>query len=209
MQGAGVEALTGALDVSRETLARLEAYAALLVKWNPAINLVSRATLAELWTRHFLDSAQIFSLCPAGAQTWADLGSGGGFPGLVVAVLAAEAAPDLRVTLVESDARKAAFLSTVVRELGLSVTVKTARIESLAPLGADVVSARALAPLDDLLGFAARHLAPQGRALFLKGASHARECATAGEHWRFALDVHPSLTDAEGAILSIGDLVRA
>ena len=209
MQGAGAEALTGVLDVSRETLVRLKAYAALLEKWNPAINLVSRATLAQMWTRHFLDSAQIFALCPAGAQTWADLGSGGGFPGLVVAVLAAEAAPDLRVTLVESDARKSAFLATVVRELGLTVAVKTERIEALLPLGADVVSARALAPLDDLLGFAARHLVPGGRALFLKGASHRQECTAARAHWRFALDVHPSLTDPEGAILSIGELTRA
>ncbi|MFC2969984.1 16S rRNA (guanine(527)-N(7))-methyltransferase RsmG [Acidimangrovimonas pyrenivorans] len=204
----GKAAFLAQRPVSRETLARLECYAALLEKWNGAINLVSKSTLAQLWTRHFLDSAQIFDLKPEGARSWADLGSGGGFPGLVIAILAAEAAPELRVTLVESDIRKATFLSTVARETGVQVEVRPERIEALAPLGADAVSARALAPLDDLLGYAARHLAPEGRAIFLKGAAHAQEIEEALAHWRFDVQKHPSKTDPKAVILSIGGLAR-
>jgi 16S rRNA (guanine527-N7)-methyltransferase len=200
------QGFSAALNVSHETMTRLERYATLLEKWNPAINLVSRASLADLWTRHFLDSAQIFALRPKGARSWVDLGSGGGFPGLVVAVLAAEAAPDLRVTLVESDSRKAAFLATAAHDLRLSVTVKAERIEKLAPLGGDVVSARALAPLTDLLGYTARHLARGGRALFLKGATYPQELAAALAKWSFDVHTYPSRTDAAGVVLSIGDI---
>lgn len=205
----GPEAFRAALDVSRETSERLELYAELLQRWNPRINLVSRASLPQLWSRHFLDSAQLFALRPARARTWADLGSGGGFPGLVVAALAAEAAPELRVTLVESDARKAAFLATAARELGLAVTVHADRIETLPPLGAEVLSARALAPLDPLLGYAARHLGPDGRALLPKGAGHAEEIAEARRRWRFDLRIHPSRSAPDGVILDIGALAHA
>lgn len=209
MTAAERQAISAALHVSRETMARLDRYAQLLEKWNPVINLVSKASLADLWTRHFLDSAQLFALRPDGARTWADLGSGGGFPGLVVAVLAAEAAPDLQVTLVESDSRKAAFLATAARELELTVTIKAERIEKLAPLRADVVSARALAPLVDLLGFAARHLAADGRALFLKGATFPQEHAAALARWSYNAQTYPSKTDAAGVVLSIGDIAHA
>ncbi|MCA8930663.1 MAG: 16S rRNA (guanine(527)-N(7))-methyltransferase RsmG, partial [Alphaproteobacteria bacterium] len=156
-------------SVSRETLARLAAFAALLEKWNPAINLISAGTVAQIWTRHFLDSAQVFDLADAKSGLWADLGSGGGFPGLVAAILALEERPGLSFTLVESDRRKAAFLSTAARELGLPVRVMAERIEALPPLGADILTARALAPLPVLLGYAERHLQPGGRALFPKG----------------------------------------
>jgi 16S rRNA (guanine527-N7)-methyltransferase len=195
-------------DVSRETLARFDRYAALLEKWNPAINLVSKSTLAEMWTRHLLDSAQIFDLCPPDAQSWADLGSGGGFPGLVVAILAAERAPDLRVTLVESDVRKATFLNTVAREVGVSVMIRPDRIESLSPLASDVLSARALAPLDQLLSFAARHLAPGGLALFPKGASYADELAKARANWAFSVEETQSKTDPNAVILGIKGLAH-
>ncbi len=194
---------TAAQNVSRETLDRLDRYAALLEKWNPAINLVSRTTLPDLWTRHFLDSAQLFSLLPAGATHWADLGSGGGFPGLIIAILAAEAAPALKITLVESDARKSVFLSTTARALGLPTIVETARIEALAPLAADVLSARALGPLPQLLSHAARHLTPDGMALFPKGAAHAQELAEARLAWTFTAENIPSKTDPDAVILSI------
>ena len=137
-----------------------------------------------------------------------DVGSGGGFPGLVVAILAAEKAPGLRVTLVDSDLRKAAFLTTVVRELGLNTTVCSERIESLAPLGADVLSARALAPLPQLLAYAARHLAEGGLAILPKGATHERELASALEHWRFSVQKHPSRTDPDAVLLVLGDITR-
>ena len=142
------EAFRRAFDVSRETVERLETHVALLCKWNPRINLVAASTLAEVWTRHVADSAQLWPLRPPGARLWLDLGSGAGFPGLVVAALAAEEAPDLRVRLVESDARKAAFLATVAREADLPAEVLVERWQRLPPQAADVVSARALAPLD-------------------------------------------------------------
>ena len=192
------------LDVSRETLGRLEQLGALLAKWNPAINLVAKSTLPEAWTRHILDSAQLFRLAPDRVSHWVDLGSGGGFPGLVIAVLASEFDSARRVTLVESDQRKATFLRQAAREMGLSnVAVLTDRIEQAAPLAGQVVSARALAPLPQLCAFAQRHLAPGGLALFPKGAKHAEEVAEAGREWHFDLTVHPSDTDSSAVVLEL------
>ncbi len=196
-------------NVSRETLDRLRAYEALLRKWNPAINLVAKSTLDDVWSRHFLDSAQIFDLAPKDARTWADLGSGAGFPGMVVAILSAERGQALAVTLVESDQRKAAFLMAAARDLGLKLTVAAKRIEALPPLSADVLSARALAPLDQLIGHAERHLSPQGTALFPKGASHAAELKQALERWRFSYEISRSMTDAEAVIYQIKGVSRA
>ncbi|MFC7702658.1 16S rRNA (guanine(527)-N(7))-methyltransferase RsmG [Plastorhodobacter daqingensis] len=201
------DAFRAALDVSRETLERLDQYEALLRKWNAAINLVSSGSLKEVWSRHFLDSAQVFSKA-SDARTWADMGSGGGFPGIVVAILAAAEAPDLRVTLVESDLRKATFLTTVVRELSLGAAVIPERIEKVPPLAAQVVSARALAPLSQLLGHADRHLAPGGRAVFLKGGSWPSEVEEAQKHWKFEFEAHKSKTDPSGVILTIGAISR-
>jgi 16S rRNA (guanine527-N7)-methyltransferase len=197
------------LDVSRETRGRLEVFADTLRKWQPRINLVSHGTLPDLWQRHIADSVQIFALRPHGASHWADLGTGGGFPGLVVAILAAEAAPDLRVSLVESDRRKAAFLAAAARAAGVRPEIHAERIEKLAPLGADVLSARALAPLPELLSHAQRHLAPGGRALFPKGASHEAELAAALASWRFRVQKHPSRTDPAGVILAVDGVSRA
>ncbi|PWE33569.1 16S rRNA (guanine(527)-N(7))-methyltransferase RsmG [Maritimibacter sp. 55A14] len=202
------EAFLAARNVSRETLQRLDTYAMLLRKWNPAINLVSRTTLADLWSRHFLDSAQLLDRTPNSASNWVDLGSGGGFPGLIVAILAAEAAPHLRVTLVESDARKAAFLLRVAQATETPAEVKIARAETLAPQSADVLSARALAPLDRLLPLAQRHLAEDGIALFPKGAGHAEEIDAALASWAFRVQKHPSITDPSGVILEIGGIAR-
>jgi 16S rRNA (guanine527-N7)-methyltransferase len=196
------------LDVSRETAERLAEYAALLRAWNPKINLVSRQTLVDLETRHFADSAQLLELAPPEATTWADLGSGGGFPGLVVAILAAEVRPALRVTLVESDQRKAVFLRTVAQRAGVPVTVLADRIEAIPPLGADVISARALAPLASLLDYASRHLAPSGTALLPKGANWRAEVDEALERWRFRCENLPSATSPGGAILRIGEIHR-
>jgi 16S rRNA (guanine527-N7)-methyltransferase len=195
-------------DVSRETSERLSRFADLLRKWNPSINLVSRTTLESLETRHILDSAQLFDLKPAAARHWVDLGSGGGFPGLVIAILAAEKAPTLRVTLIESDRRKATFLSTVARELDLKqVRVLAERIETAPPQDADVVSARALAPLPDLLAYAERHLVPGGIALFPKGARH-DESDDGLASWRFEVQKFPSTTDPEAVILKLGAIAR-
>ena len=202
------EKLKSSFDVSRETIERLEAYAALLRKWNKAINLVGRTTIPNLWERHFLDSAQIFSLCPEDAKVWVDLGSGAGLPGLVVATLAAQMNPDLAVICIESDQRKATFLRTVIRELDLKAQVKVRRIEETTSLNGDVVSARALAPLPDLLSYAERHLNPSGKAIFLKGSGYLQEIEQAKADWSFDIQAIPSKTDRDGAVLILGGIRR-
>jgi 16S rRNA (guanine527-N7)-methyltransferase len=196
------------LDVSRETWERLESYESLLAKWNPAINLVARGTINEAWSRHFIDSAQIFALSPPDARKWLDIGSGGGFPGMVVAIIAAELRPDLKVTLIDSDLRKAAFLGEVARQTGVGVTVTASRAEELPPANADVMSARAFAPLTTLLSLAERHLGASGRGLFLKGARHEAEISDALETFRFDLQKVPSQTDPQAVILSVGGITR-
>lgn len=203
-----VSACLAGRSVSRETFERLALYETLLRKWNPAINLVARSTLDSLWDRHFRDSIQVFDLAPAAARNWADLGSGGGFPGLVAAILAADERPSTHVTLVESDQRKATFLATVAREAGIHVTVLSERIETVMPLGADVVTARALAPLDRLFGFAERHLAADGTAIFPKGTAWRDEVAQALESWRFSYQNNDSMTEPGATILTIGGISR-
>lgn len=193
-------------SVSRETQAALEVYADLLRKWSSRINLVASSTISDLYVRHFEDSLQLLAARPENATIWADLGSGGGFPGLVVALAAKELRPELEMHLVESDQRKAAFLRTVSRETRALVTVHAMRAEQVAPLGAHVVSARALAPLSELLPMVQRHLGPSGIALLPKGKTYERELPKARENWRFALDAIPSKTDAGAAVLKIGDL---
>ncbi|MDP3197368.1 16S rRNA (guanine(527)-N(7))-methyltransferase RsmG [Tabrizicola sp.] len=196
------------VNVSRETFEALRAYEALVLRWNPAINLVSKKSLPELWDRHIADSAQVFALCPHDATSWADLGSGGGFPGLVVAVLAKELQPKLHVTLVESDLRKATFLRQAAQALALDVTVRSERIESLKPLDVDVLSARALAPLSELLGFAKLHLCRAGVAIFPKGARYQDEISQARKAWDFEVDTQPSLSEGEAALLVIRNIHR-
>ena len=197
------------LDVSRETFDRLCVYVELVKKWNPAINLVSATTLNDIWTRHVMDSAAAFQIAKTHKGLWVDIGTGGGFPGVVVAILAHEKAPDLKLTCVESDIRKAAFLSTVARTLKIPIGVLSRRIEEVKPQNAAIVSARAVAALPKLLDYAHRHLAPNGRAIFLKGASWQDEVAAARETWNFDMEVHPSATPSGSVILNIGDLSRA
>lgn len=196
----------GGVDVSRETFEALRAFEALVQRWNPAINLVSKNSLPNLWDRHIADSAQVFAQCPPEAESWADLGSGGGFPGLVVAILAKELRPKLHVTLVESDLRKATFLRQAAAALALDATVRSERIESMKPLEADVLSARALAPLSDLLGFAKLHLRTDGLAIFPKGARFQDEISHARNAWNFDVDTRPSLSEGEAALLVIRNI---
>jgi 16S rRNA (guanine527-N7)-methyltransferase len=195
------------LDVSRETLERLQAFYDLLRKWNPKINLVSKASLNDAWARHIIDSAQIYDLTGT-CDLWADFGSGGGFPALVVAIIAKEKDPVRKVVLVESDQRKAVFLRTVIRDLDLNASVEAKRIEDLSPLQADVVSARALADLTTLLTFTKRHLKPSGRALFFKGETWKKEVEDARESWSFDLVAHRSKTNSEAAILEVKEIRR-
>lgn len=194
--------------VSRETTDRLAELVALLKKWNRRINLISRSTEGDVWSRHVLDSAQLWTLRPMGARHWADLGSGAGFPGLVVAVLAQEAEPALRFTLVESDERKAAFLEAAARSVRVPVSVRCDRIERSPPLVADVLSARALAPLATLLEYAAIHRQPSGMGLFPKGEAVHKELLEAAQVWRFEYRLHRSLTEPAAAIVEVGALAR-
>jgi 16S rRNA (guanine527-N7)-methyltransferase len=189
------------LPVSDETLAMLRDYAGALARWSAAINLVAPATLPDAWSRHVLDSAQLLPLAPPEARHWADLGSGGGLPGLVIAILAKGS--DLHVTLVESDRRKAAFLRDQIARHGLAARVEATRAEALLPLGADVVSARALAPLDRLLPMVARHLAPNGVALLPKGRGWGSELGRVAPGGVFHVEHFPSVTDPDARILRL------
>ena len=191
------------LDVSRETIDRLHAFADLTLKWTPRINLIAKGTVNEIWDRHIVDSAQLFLLAPDDFHHWVDLGSGGGFPGIVMAVIAAEKVPDARFTLIESDQRKATFLRTAIRELDLSATVLAERIESADPQAADIASARALASLDALMPLIRRHISDDGICLLHKGRQAAQEIADASQSWVFDLEERPSLTDPEARILAI------
>ncbi len=189
-------------DVSRETTDRLARHLDLLRRWQTRINLVGAATLSDPWRRHVLDSAQLAPLIPAGARL-VDLGSGAGFPGLVLAIL--RGGP---VHLIESDARKAAFLHEAVRATGAQAEVHNARAETL-ELRANVVTARACAPLDRLLGLALPLLAPGGICLFLKGARVEEELAAARRRWRMTVRRRRSRSAPEGVVLELGGLAHA
>ena len=173
------------------------------------INLVSRSTLDDLWSRHIVDSAQLFELAPVTAKHWVDLGSGGGFPGLVIAILAKELRPELEVVLVESDQRKCAFLRTVSRETNCGAVVHSKRVEEIEPLGADVLSARALADLNLLLEFSTRHLGSNGICLFPKGLTWEKEVKFARESWQFEEQVIKSETHDDAVILRIDEIKHA
>ena len=190
------------VDVSRETLEQLEALVATLVRWQKAINLVGRATIEDVWTRHVLDSAQLVPFIPAEAKSLADLGSGGGFPGLVLAALR----PDLDMILIEVDARKAAFLGEAGRRMGLKKAprVVIGRIEEVKAAKADVVTARALAPLGQLLVWADRHRADTAICLFHKGKGWQSELTEATKDWDITCQPLSSKTDRDAVILRIG-----
>jgi len=195
-------------NVSRETIDRLDVYHKLLIKWNSKINLVSRSTIEDAWQRHFVDSAQIWCLADMKAQRWIDLGSGAGFPGLVIAAMAAEKSPELEVILVESDQRKSVFMQTAAREMGVKARVVTERIEKLEPQEADILSARALSSLPQLLEFAEKHRKPDGICLFPKGERVESELTKAATSWHISYETFPSVTDSQAVILRIGEFHR-
>ena len=197
-----------ALNVSRETFERLQIYADLLKKWNPRINLVAKSTLDDLWSRHFMDSTQLLGLLDAPVDHWADLGSGGGFPGLVIALMRDEPNAPHKVTLVESDLRKCTFLRTVLRETGVVADVINARIEAVEPLGVNILSARALADLSFLLSFVDRHMHKDGIELLPKGANWQAELQEAQTKWHFAYSVAKSQTETGPVILKISGVSR-
>lgn len=193
------------MNVSRETEDKLRTFVSLVEKWNPHINLVAKSTLEGIWERHIRDSAQLFDLKSSWGK-WSDFGSGGGFPGIVVAILADDTKQP--VVLVESDQRKCEFLRHVGRELSLEVEVRTDRIERLEPLSVDIISARALAPLDKLLEFSERHRAPGGIAFFPKGREYMGEIEAAKRRWNLDYLLHPSVTDPASVIIEVKDFSR-
>jgi 16S rRNA (guanine527-N7)-methyltransferase len=195
-----------AANVSRETLARLKAYAGLLADWNARHNLVSAASLEDVWRRHIWDSAQLARFVPATSRSLADLGSGAGFPGLVLAELLRGR---VQVTLYESTAKKCRFLEVVRDRLALDTVICNTRIEAASASPFDVVTARACAPLDKLLSYAQQFVGPDTTCLFLKGQNVGPELTRARKSWKMKVQQHPSLTDPSGAILEIRDLANA
>lgn len=189
--------------VSRETLTRLEILVAELIRWNSHINLVSKRSLDDVWRRHILDSAQLYSLTPKGATTWVDLGSGAGFPALVIAALAHQHIPELHLSLIESDTRKCTFLTATARLMGINVTVENRRIQQPPSRQYDVVSARALAPLSNLLDLVMPYMAPNSIGLFPKGATVDRELTAAKKTRHMEVIRLKSVTDPSGVILQL------
>jgi len=192
------------VPVSRETLERLDRFVATLLTWQQRINLIAPATIPEIWTRHVADSLQLVPLAPA-ARRWLDLGSGGGFPGLVIACALAEA-PGARVHLIESNGKKAAFLRAAIRVTGAPAIVHQARIEQMGTKrdeSIEVVTARAVAPLSDLLGLAEPWLKSGAQALLAKGQDVGAELTDASKYWNIEAALVPSMTDANARIVKV------
>nr|WP_294514701.1 16S rRNA (guanine(527)-N(7))-methyltransferase RsmG [uncultured Rhodopila sp.] len=181
--------------------ARLQAFADLLLRWNASLNLIAPRDADVLWERHIADSLQLVPLMPAGVARGIDLGTGGGFPGLVLAI-----ATGVPFDLVESDRRKASFLRTAVLETGAPATVHCCRIEDAAVPAAPLITARALAPLPRLLPLAARLLTDDGVCLLLKGAKAEEELAAAEKDWAMEVERVPSRTNPEGVVLRLAGL---
>ncbi len=199
----GPEEFAAAANVSRETLARLKAYVGLLQDWNARHNLVSARSLEDVWRRHVWDSAQLLPLIPADAANLVDLGSGAGFPGLVLAELLRGR---VAVTLVDSTAKKCRFLEEVAERLNLKATIRNQRIEDAGREVFDVVTARACAPLAKLLSYAQHFAASSSVCLFLKGQTVGDELTEARKSWRMKVKSIPSLTDPAGVILEVREL---
>jgi 16S rRNA (guanine(527)-N(7))-methyltransferase RsmG len=191
-------------QIAPDARARLDRFAELLLRWNSRINLISRADEAELWPRHILDSAQLVNLLPRSPGTLVDLGSGAGFPGLVLAVMTR-----WDVHLVESDQRKAAFLREAARTAGARVVVHAIRAEKLTIAPAQVVAARALAPIASLLPLAAPLLGADGICLFPKGRSADAELTDAAARWHMRVERFPSHTESGATLLRISEIRRA
>ena len=192
--------------VSDEALKRLETFLAVLEKWSTKINLVGRGSLDDPWRRHILDSAQLGPLLPSGTRSIADMGSGAGFPGLVLALMDLPGGPD--VHLIESNQRKCAFLNEVNRATGAGAVIHHCRIENLANLSVDVATARGVAPLTKLLQFAVPILKKDGKCFFLKGKKWQDELTKAKKDWNMEESYFPSLSNSSGMVLKLEALSR-
>lgn len=193
--------------ISPATLDKFRTYERLLNEWNKSINLVAESTLANIWQRHFMDSAQLFLLIPKEAKTLADMGSGAGFPGLVLAIMATELRPDLKISLIERDIRKAAFIRTVAGELKLKVDIRNIPVANV-DARFDVITARALSELNELLALASAICQPSTIMLFLKGKTIDRELREAQKLWKFDARQMASCTDESGTVLWVSRLAK-
>lgn len=197
-----INALLDSLNVSRETFPLLEQYAALLTKWNKKINLVAPSTIDELWTRHIIDSLQLLKYIPNDTKNLADFGSGGGLPAIILAFCnAAET-----IHLIESDHRKTAFLTQCSTLSPENISIHTDRVEKLTPWENNVLTARAFAPMNKLLGYTFPFMAKNCLSLFLKGCNVETELQDAKEHWDFSYELHPSITSDSSYIVAIRDV---
>jgi len=191
------------------SLADYQTWETLLRKWNARINLVAPKSLPEFWERHALDSAQLLPMIPQKARTIVDFGSGAGFPGLAVAIQAKHADLDQTVHLIESAGKKASFLKSVSRETSLKTVIHSARIESLPTLNADIVTARAFAPLHRLFPLAWQHLGKGGQLVLLKGEAVDDELTEVSKNWIFTSQRTASLSNDGGCVLQISGLAPA
>jgi len=196
----------GATDASADVMARMDAFLAILTDWNSRMNLVGPSALAEFWGRHAFDSAQLLKLAPD-ARIWADLGAGAGFPGIILAIFLKDC-EGARVHLIESMAKRCAFLRSVSIDLGLPTLIHNSRAESLQLSPVEVVTARALAPMPRLLEYAQPLLRGSAVGLFLKGRDVEKELEEARKSWRFDVSLSPSASDPEGRIVSLKRLSR-
>ncbi len=196
------------LNVSRETLNGFYEYKTLLCKWNEKINLVSKHTLINIWERHFLDSGQIIIDVDASGKRWVDVGSGAGFPGLVVALLLRDRKVDCDLILVEKHPKKVFFLKEVIRKLNLSVEVVNENIYTLEPLNADILTARAFSELNNLMEIAFRHRKKEGICLFLKGENYKIELDKTLNNWFFDYDIVGSLSSSSGNIIRVKKIFK-
>ena len=194
----GQETFSTHLDVSRETLELFACYGELLVKWQSKINLVSGKTLDDIWLRHFLDSAQLFRLLPSKNKSILDVGSGAGFPGLVLVLMGAR-----NVTLIESDTKKCMFLREVLRQTGKSANIVNCRIEEYGHREFDIVTARALAPMERLLSYVKPYFGAHTKGLFPKGEQVDEELTKAMKQWKLEVSRVPSITSNTGVILVV------
>ncbi len=196
-------------NVSRETYQKLEAYVALLQEWQHKFNLVSNSSLPDVWNRHISDSAQLFKYLNAEVDSVYDLGSGAGFPALVLAIMAQEQYPQTKFTLMESITKKTLYLNAVKQELKLdNVSVINSRSEDLTLPKADVITARAVASLDKLLNCVFKFTDRQTKLIFPKGRSYQEELKEALKHWNFKLNIDNSQTSEDGVILLLENLRR-
>ena len=203
----GPEQFARDYNVSRETIRRLELYAKELIRWQRTINLVGPETLDQIWRRHILDSAQLVGFIPGDARRIMDMGSGAGFPGMVLALLLRDV-EDLEVFLVEANVRKSAFLRHILAVTGVRATICNQRLELLNLEPMDIITSRALAPVSDLLTYAAPLTHGHTRCLFLKGQNVVSELTKAAKCWTITATQHPSLSESTGTVLVIKEFER-